>query len=337
MSLDGHKLCRNVDPAIPNGSQIQDMSFDVRRNAECCQTQHALGDLTSVRCQTRGEVMHANVATAADPVHNYALGHSDAELRRLACQGEFFRDLTEDVLHRAGLAPGMRVLDVGCGAGDVSLLAAEITGPTGSVLGIDCAAAAIDAASQRAKARGSRSVRFAVATLDTFCPDSAFDALIGRLVLMYQPDPAKTLRRLIRHVRPGGIVAFQEMAIPTLRCVPEMPLFNLCRHWILETLTRGGMESDMGGKLHAAFLQAGLSPPRMIGACRVEAGPASPAYEIFTEVLRSLLPAAERMGVTTAAEVNIDTLASRLRAEAMERCSTLSFPVLIGAWTHTAN
>jgi SAM-dependent methyltransferase len=281
--------------------------------------------------------MQANAATAADPVPSYVLGHSDAELHRLARQGEFFRDLTKDVLCRAGLAPGMHVLDVGCGAGGVSLLAAEMVGPTGSVLGIDCAPAAIDAAAQRARARELRSVRFAVATLDTFCPDSAFDALIGRFVLTYQPDPVKTLRWLSRHVRPGGIVAFQEMAIPTLRSVPEMPLLNLCCHWILETFTRVGMEPDMGGKLYAAFLQAGLPPPGMIGACRVEAGPASPAYEICTEVLRSLLPAAERTGITTAAAVNIDTLASRLRAEAIERRATFIFPLLTGAWTRTTN
>ena len=75
----------------------------------------------------------------------------------------------------------------------------------------------------------------------------------------------------------------------------------------------------------------------MIGACRVEAGPASPAYEICIEVLRSLLPAEERMGITTAAEVNIDTLASRLRAETIERRATFIFPLLTGAWTCTPN
>lgn len=75
----------------------------------------------------------------------------------------------------------------------------------------------------------------------------------------------------------------------------------------------------------------------MIGACRVEAGPASPAYEICIEVSRSLLPAEERMGITTAAEVNIDTLASRLRAETIERRATFIFPLLTGAWTCTPN
>ena len=68
---------------------------------------------------------------------DYFLGHSDAEIERLAQQSAFYRDATEALLKSAGLGPGMRVLDIGSGAGDVSLLAAEMVGPSGAVLGID--------------------------------------------------------------------------------------------------------------------------------------------------------------------------------------------------------
>jgi ubiquinone/menaquinone biosynthesis C-methylase UbiE len=47
------------------------------------------------------------------------------------------RPITERLLRSAGIEPGMRVLDIGCGAGDVSMLAAELVGSTGSVVGID--------------------------------------------------------------------------------------------------------------------------------------------------------------------------------------------------------
>jgi SAM-dependent methyltransferase len=67
----------------------------------------------------------------------YALGYSNSEFKRLELQASLIRDLTENVLRRAGIVPGMRVLDVGCGVGDVSLLAAEIVGPSGFVLGVD--------------------------------------------------------------------------------------------------------------------------------------------------------------------------------------------------------
>jgi cyclopropane fatty-acyl-phospholipid synthase-like methyltransferase len=55
----------------------------------------------------------------------YALGYSEDEAHRLTRQAAFFEDLTADVLRRAGIGPGMHVLDLGCGVGDVSLLAVE--------------------------------------------------------------------------------------------------------------------------------------------------------------------------------------------------------------------
>jgi SAM-dependent methyltransferase len=67
----------------------------------------------------------------------YILGHDRDELDRLIDQARFFGDLTEEVLRRAGVEPGMRVLDVGCGTGDVLFLATRLVGPTGAVLGVD--------------------------------------------------------------------------------------------------------------------------------------------------------------------------------------------------------
>ena len=78
--------------------------------------------------------------------HDYALGYSDHEARRLAEQGALLEDLTQDMLRRAGLQPGMHVLDIGCGVGDVSLLAARMVGPEGQVLGIDRAASSVETA-----------------------------------------------------------------------------------------------------------------------------------------------------------------------------------------------
>src|SRR5213593_1077419 len=58
----------------------------------------------------------------------YVCGHSANELERLEIQGAFFEEITRNLLVAAGIGPGMRVLDIGCGAGDVSLLAADLVG-----------------------------------------------------------------------------------------------------------------------------------------------------------------------------------------------------------------
>ena len=119
----------------------------------------------------------------------YVLGHSEQELARLETQAAIFGVETKEVLRRAGLKPGMRVLDVGCGVGDVAMAAARMVGPTGSVLGVDRAAQALPAARARAEHAGYTWLRFADADLRTFAPEEKFDALVGRFILMHVPDP----------------------------------------------------------------------------------------------------------------------------------------------------
>jgi ubiquinone/menaquinone biosynthesis C-methylase UbiE len=271
--------------------------------------------------------------TGAD---SYALGYSEAEFRRLQFQGEYLRDFTADVLRRAGIAPGMRVLDIGCGVGDVSLLAAEMVSSSDAVVGVDRSEQAVAVARQRAAAAGMNHVHFEASELDAFSPDQQFDAIIGRLVLAYLPDPSATLRRLSAFLRPGGTMAFQEMALPLMRSVPDGPLFRNCCRWMMETFERAGFELDMGSKLLATFLAAGLPAPQMTIAGRVEGGSQSPVYTYLAETLRSLVPMAERFGIATAAEVAIETVAQRLRLEAVGNNACIMPPPLVGAWTRPA-
>jgi len=268
---------------------------------------------------------------------NYALGYSRRELQRLELQAGFYRDLTRDVLLRAGLERGMRVLDLGCGAGDVSLLAGEIVGPSGNVLGVDRSPEAIETANRRAAEAGKCFwVRFASADLATYVPEEKFDAIIGRFVLMYLPDPAATLARLARCSNAGGIVAFHEMCMHSMRSEPETPLIAQFMERIIATFARTGFETDMGAKLYRTFLDAGLPEPQMISAARTEGGEASFAYEYIAHTVDSLLPAMERTGVATAEEVNVSSLARRLRNEAVSRSACIMLPQLTGAWTRIA-
>jgi 2-polyprenyl-3-methyl-5-hydroxy-6-metoxy-1,4-benzoquinol methylase len=263
----------------------------------------------------------------------YALGYSASELRRLERQGAFFRDLTEDVWKRAGLRGGMRVLDLGCGVGDTSLLAARLVGHSGAVVGVDRSAKAIDVAQRRATtARPRHSVQFVVADLDTFVPDEPFDAVVGRLILLYLRDPAAMLRRLSAYVRPGGVVAFQEMAMPLARSNPDGAHFRQCSDWILAAFAQAGVEPDMGGKLFATFLAAGLPIPQMILAGRVEGGPDSLVYDYYADIARSLLPMSKHIDAATTATLEIDGMAERLRRESVAHHASIMPPPLVGAW-----
>ena len=262
----------------------------------------------------------------------YILGHDRDELDRLIDQACFFGDLTEEVLHRAGVGPGMRVLDAGCGTGDVSFLAARLVGPTGAVIGVDRSAEAVAVAERRARQAGLANVSFVVQELSEATVAAPVDALVGRLVLMYLDDPAAGLRRLLEGVRPGGVVAFQEMDMATITCEPDCALFTTSGDRIVQTFAGAGIDCRTGVKLPRIFRGAGLPAPQTLQGARVESGPDSPVYDYVAQTTRTLLPLMERTGVATAAEVGLDTLADRLREEIVAADATVVPPPLIGAW-----
>ena len=118
-------------------------------------------------------------------------------------------DLTKDVLRRSGIKRGMRVLDLECGAGDVSLTIARLTGASGLVVGVDRSAEAIDIAERQATVAGCCYwMRFVTAEPDSLILPERFDAVIVRLSRFRQEERA-TLRRLSAYVRPGGVAICQ--------------------------------------------------------------------------------------------------------------------------------
>lgn len=262
----------------------------------------------------------------------YALGHTQQELDRLIAQGKFIGELTEHTLRLAGMAPGMRVLDVGCGVGDVSFLALRLVGPQGAVIGVDRSPEAIAVARQRAEAAGLSNVEFVASDLAALSLDEPVDALIGRLVLMYVPQPAILLRRLLPFVKPGGVVAFQELDCAGVTAEPMCDVFWTAGQRLNETLLRAGADIRTGLKLPSIFQDAGLPEPLTLQMARVEHGPDALGYVWMEQLTRTLLPVMEKTGVATPEEVQVDTLAARIRDEVVTKQAVIVLPPFIGAW-----
>ena len=271
--------------------------------------------------------------------YEYLLGHSAQEQRRLAEQGVILHPITERLFRDAGLRRGMRVLDVGCGVGDVTCLVAEIVGSQGAVEGVDFAGTVLSTARSRAASRGLSWARFIEADIAQVSlsdlGSERFDAVVGRLVLMYQPDPTAVLRRLAAMVRPGGVLAFLEgIGLPALAW-PHRPLYAKTIERLLTAFDRSGAKTDMGLRLHQTFVEAGLSQPDVRLDGMVLAGADARGFRWLAEVVRSATPAMERFGIATAGEIDVDTLADRLTREAATAPGSVCGLALGGAWVRT--
>jgi SAM-dependent methyltransferase len=276
-----------------------------------------------------------------DPEH-YPLGRSDHEARRLMLQHSLYGPFLRRLLGPAGVTSGMRVLDVGSGVGDVTLLLAEVVGPTGEVVGVEFAPESIELATARAAAAGVGSrVRFVQADLRDFAADTfgtgEYDAVVGRFVLMYQPDPSDLLRRLAGVVRPGGAVVFQESdLIDVAMPHPSAPLHEEVQRWLSSLDGAIGPELRMGPKLFGAYVDAGLPAPSVCIDTPVGGGAAWLGYDLVAASLRSVLPMLTTFGIVDADEVDVDTLAGRLRDEIVASNAVHPLPSVYGAWTTVA-
>jgi SAM-dependent methyltransferase len=273
------------------------------------------------------------VGEAVVAEHTYALGHSSRELERLSIQARLINPITRRFLAGAGILPGMRVLDVGCGAGDTSLLAASFVGDTGEVVGVDLSPLAIARARARATARSLPKVLFEVGDPAAIGFARKFDAVIGRYVLMFQPDPVHLLAGVVRHVRPGGIVMFHEVDWSGVRSMPPVPTYDLVCRWTAEVLAASGHHIRMGMRLPATFQAVGLPEPTLRLDAVIGAGTsAGQGMNIVGDLMPMLLPASEQYGIATAQEVDADTVAARMEQEAQATGSVVVGRSEIGAW-----
>jgi SAM-dependent methyltransferase len=265
---------------------------------------------------------------------SYPLGYSSHESRRLVTQAVLLADLTREALNRAGIGEGMRVLDLGCGPGDVSLLAAELVGPSGLVLGVDRWEPSIATARLRGSAARLHNVHFIQGELDDFDLDEEFDAIIGRFILLYLRDPASLLRRLGRRLSRGGTVLFQEVDMSTVSQHPPSALFAEVYRWIFGAFSAAGAERDMGTKLLSTFLSANLPRPDIIAVTPVQSGTHSAYYDFLSDMVVSMLPIIERQGIASAADIDIPTLSDRLRQDAVDNERVIFPQRVVSAWSH---
>jgi SAM-dependent methyltransferase len=209
---------------------------------------------------------------------SYIFTDRAAEDERLIAQGRLFDPLTRRLFELAGLAPGMRVLDLGSGAGNVARLTADLVGPDGAVVGVEHDPAAVALARRRSDLEGTAAgIEYRVGDAQTLeGVEDGFDAVIGRLILLHVTDPIAALRRAATRVRPGGLICMHEPDLAYFPASPRTPLWSQVHGYFVETLEKAGIDTRMGPSLFTAFRAAGLPEPHLLAETNAGGGPDSP-------------------------------------------------------------
>jgi ubiquinone/menaquinone biosynthesis C-methylase UbiE len=270
---------------------------------------------------------------ANKPETTYALGHSEFELKRLILQASILRRISKRLLKEAGLREGMRMLDLGSGAGDISMLAADIVGPSGSVVGIDRSQDAVELAQHRANEAGYSQVAFKVCPVEDLNDPGSFDFAVGRYVLVHQVDPVGFIRIASQAVRPGGVIAFHENtpSIPA-RSYPPLKLYDQLADLITAAAVFNLPYCDAAVHAPMLFQAAGLPYPTLFSETPLGGGENSSICEWTADLHRALRPQYEKAGIVIPEPFDVDKIRDRLKAAATQSHCLLMMPMQICFW-----
>ena len=279
--------------------------------------------------------MGKNFASDAD----YVVGHAAEEEQRLQNGGQLMYPATKHLFQRAGIRPGMKVLDVGSGTGDVALQIAELVGPAGSIVGVDIYAPGLEKARSKLRSIGFENATFIAGDIRDVALDTTFDAVVGRNVLMYVADLTAVLRVCVRHLRSGGVMAFQDvewnMTEKIFGSDYMAPKARQLMIWATELFRRGGTEMQMSLKLPGAFLDAGLPFPQLqIDAC-VSSASDRVLHEFNVQGFIQMLPKLREYGILTD-EIDCEAFVSQMEEEVMQQRSYVPLYFMVGGWARKA-
>jgi SAM-dependent methyltransferase len=265
-------------------------------------------------------------------VQPYSLGASGPELARLDAQAASIAAPTALFLRTGGIAPGMRVLDLGTGPGHVAFQVSELVGREGGVVGIDQAANMLAVAEQRRVAANIENVRFVEADVRTFRDREAFDAVVGRLILFHLPDAVEVLRHHIGGLTDNGLVVMIDFDVGSARSEPPLPLFNAAGDWVRKAFRQAGANPTIGTQLGLLLRDAGLTDVETFGiqSYLTPDDPAGPA--LLAGVVNSLAPVILASGIATEEELGLDSLQERLARELQTSRAIGLMPAVAGAW-----
>jgi SAM-dependent methyltransferase len=190
---------------------------------------------------------------------SYVIAGGAAGRDRLRLLSEVMEPHTRDLIERAGVRPGARCLDVGCGGGEVSYLLAATVGDSGQVVSVDLDEAQLEIVRKEAQQQGMRNVTFECRDVTSWEPETAFDFIYMRFILTHLPDPAGFLMSVCRHLRPGGMALAEDIDFRGHLSEPDCPALSRSVDLYTASVRKRGADPNIGPRLPGLLRGAGLT------------------------------------------------------------------------------
>lgn len=262
-------------------------------------------------------------------LQHYVLRGGATGARRLQLLIRVCWPTTKRLLRRAGLQPGMRCLDAGCGIGAVTMGMARLVGPAGQAVGIDLDQDYLDQASQEAGWQ-NLPASFRSESVSDLTDQATYDLAYSRFLLAHLPDPALVLARITRAVKPGGVVVIEDVQFTGHFCYPACAAFDRYVNLYQEVLRHKGGDANIGPRLPGLLGDAGLEKVKLEVVqptfCR---GAGKLMVPLTMEHTREALVQA---GLASDAELT--TLVAELEAFARNPQTIVSMPRIFQVWGH---
>jgi len=227
------------------------------------------------------------------------------------------------------VGPGMHCLDLGCGAGDVTLELAGRVAPGGTVVGIDMDEEQLAVARERAASAGLRNVSFRPSDVYDWSNPQGYDVAYCRNVLQHLSHPVRVLKEMWAAVRPAGVLVVEDGDFDGCFAYPPNDGHAFWVDRYQQLLQRRGGDPLSGRKLAQLFAAAGIPAPQLNVVQRVEV-----SGEAKTLPLLALDATAETMiAESVATRAEIDHAASELAALVADPSSVCGSPRLFQAFS----
>jgi SAM-dependent methyltransferase len=253
-------------------------------------------------------------------------GHHGKE--RLKLLSKVLLPTTSQLLKNAGLAEGMKCLDVGCGGGFVTALMSDMVGPSGQVVGIDADEEILNLARADAESTGTLNVEYCKFDASQRHREDYYDLVYARFLLTHVPAPQSCLESMISSSKRSGMVVVEDIDFTGNFSYPKCHAYQRYTELYQKVVKLRGGDANIGPKLPGMFRTAGLRNVRvnLIQPVHFEGEGKLLAAITMQRIASSVI--AEKL----ATEAEIDEVIAGLNAAAEDKDVLLSAPRIFQVW-----